>query len=79
MTSDLLTNPRYWRDRAEEIRSLAEGSIHAETKRMLEAIVVDYELLARRAEERLGGRRTGRLRLVRVHHRAAGGWRHRAG
>jgi hypothetical protein len=53
MTSDLLTNPQYWRDRAEEIRVLAERYIQPETKRMLENIVTDYERLARRAEERL--------------------------
>jgi hypothetical protein len=46
MTSNLLTDPRYWLDRAEEIRVLAERSVHAETKRMLETIVADYELLA---------------------------------
>jgi hypothetical protein len=57
MTSDLLNNPQYWRDRAEEIRQLAARSVHAETKRMLETIVADYELLARRAEERLSGSR----------------------
>jgi hypothetical protein len=49
----LLTNPEYWRDRAEEIRQLAARSLHAETRRMLEIIVADYELLAGRAEERL--------------------------
>jgi hypothetical protein len=58
MTSNLLTDPRYWLDRAEEIRVLAERSVHAETKRMLETIVADYELLARRAEERLRGSTT---------------------
>jgi hypothetical protein len=55
MTFDLLTNPEYWRDRAEELRQVAARSAHAETKRMLESIVADYELLARRAEERLRG------------------------
>jgi hypothetical protein len=55
MTSQLLTDPQYWRDRAEEIRVIAERYIHPETKRMLEKIVSDYELLARRAEERLRG------------------------
>jgi hypothetical protein len=49
MTSNLLTNPQYWLDRAEEIRVLAERSVYAETKRMLEKIVSDYELSARRA------------------------------
>jgi hypothetical protein len=55
MTSDLLTDPQYWRDRAEEIRVLAERTVDTETKRMLETLVADYELLARRAEERLRG------------------------
>jgi hypothetical protein len=55
MTSDLLTNPQYWRDRAEEIRVLAERSVDTEIKRVLETIVADHELLARRAEERLCG------------------------
>jgi hypothetical protein len=59
MTSNLLTNPQYWLDRAEEIRVLAERSIHAETKGMLEKIVSDYELLAQRAEERLRTRHIG--------------------
>jgi hypothetical protein len=57
MTFDLLTNPEYWRDRAEEIRQLGARGVDAETKRMLETIVTDYELLARRAEERLRGGR----------------------
>jgi hypothetical protein len=38
MTSNLLSDPQYWLDRAEEIRVLAERSVHAETKRMLETI-----------------------------------------
>jgi hypothetical protein len=55
MASDLLTNPQHWRDRAKEIRVLAERSTDPETKRMLQNIVADYELLARRAEGRLHG------------------------
>jgi hypothetical protein len=54
----LLTNPQYWLDRAEEIRVVAERSVHAETKRTLEKIVSDYEVLARRVEARLRGSRT---------------------
>ena len=53
MTSDLLTNPQFWRDRAEEIRVLSERYVARETKRMLQGIVADYEKLAQRAEERL--------------------------
>jgi hypothetical protein len=57
MTSNLLTNPQYWRDRAKEIRGLAERSTHADTKRMLQKIVADYEHLVQRAEQRLQGSR----------------------
>jgi hypothetical protein len=46
MASDLLTNPQHWRDRAKEIRVLAERSTDPETKRTLKNIVADYELLA---------------------------------
>jgi hypothetical protein len=53
MTSELLTTPQYWRDRAEEIQELAERSTHPETKRSLQNIAADYERLAERAEERL--------------------------
>jgi hypothetical protein len=53
MTSNLLTNPQYWRDRAKEIRVLAERSTHPETKRTLQNIAADYERLALRAEGRL--------------------------
>ena len=53
MTSDLLTNPQYWRDRAKEIQGLAERSTHLETMRTLQNIAADYEHLAQRAEERL--------------------------
>jgi hypothetical protein len=55
MTSDLLTNAQYWRDRAEEMRVLAERNVHAEIKRLLKKLVADYEVLARRAEERRRG------------------------
>lgn len=42
-------------DRAEEIRVLAERMVDAETNRTAEKIASDYELLARRAEERVRG------------------------
>jgi hypothetical protein len=55
MTSNLLTNPtQYWLDRAEGFE-LAERSVDAETKRIVERIAPDYELLARRAEEQQRG------------------------
>ena len=58
MTSALLTNPEYWRDRAEEVRVIAERMRDSENKRMMQNIVIGYELLAERAEERLRGNRS---------------------
>jgi hypothetical protein len=63
-TSDLLTNPQYWRDRAKEIRVFAQRSTHPETKRMLQNIVADSEHLAQRAEERLQESRREKRRRV---------------
>jgi hypothetical protein len=53
MTSRLLTTPQYWRDRAKEIRELAERSTHPETKGNLQNIAADYEHLAQRARGKI--------------------------
>ena len=50
----ILDDPQHWRDRAEEIRSLAEQMSDPETKRIMKGIADDYEKLAKRAEERRG-------------------------
>jgi hypothetical protein len=47
-----LNNPGYWRDRAEEIRAIAEHLKNASANTIL-ACASDYELLALRAEQRL--------------------------
>jgi hypothetical protein len=54
---ELLTNPKYWRDRAEEITAIADRLANQETKRTMQEIAVCYEQLARRAEERLNASR----------------------
>jgi hypothetical protein len=59
MASDLLTNPKYWRDRAEEIQAIADRLVNQETKRTMQGIAVCYEQLAQRAEERLSASRPG--------------------
>jgi hypothetical protein len=59
MTSDLLTNPKFWRDRAEEIRAIADRLVNQETKRMMQDIAICYEQLAQRAEERLSASTPG--------------------
>jgi len=51
----ILDDPEHWRDRADEIRSLAEQMSDAQTRRMLGGVADDYEKLAKRAEERRAG------------------------
>jgi hypothetical protein len=46
----------FWRERAEEARSVAASMIRAETKREMEIIALAYERLADHAE-RTAGRR----------------------
>jgi hypothetical protein len=59
MTSDLLRNPKYWRDRAKEIQAIADRLVNQETKRTMQDIAICYEQLAQRAEERLSASRPG--------------------
>ncbi len=60
MPERLLDNPKHWRDREEEKRSLAELMDNPETKRRLLKIADEYrhlaELAEQRVEERLGAR-----------------------
>jgi len=48
----ILDDPKHWRDRADEVRSLAEGMSDPVTRRMLSGVADDYEKLAKRAEQR---------------------------
>ena len=48
----ILDDPKHWRDRAEEVRSLADQMSDPTTRRMLEGVADDYENLAKGAEER---------------------------
>ena len=48
----ILDDPQHWRDRAEEVRSLADQMSDPQTRRMLEGVADDYETLAKGAEER---------------------------
>jgi hypothetical protein len=49
-----LDNPQLWRDRAEEARTMAEGTADADARRIMLSIAQNYEELAERAEQRLG-------------------------
>ena len=42
----------YWRSRAEEARTLADGFTNPETKRVLYRVAESYDQLAEQAEER---------------------------
>jgi hypothetical protein len=49
-----INDPKHWRERAEEARTVAEQMTHdAQSKRQMLQIAEDYEELARRAEKRL--------------------------
>jgi hypothetical protein len=47
-----IDNAKYWRDCAEEARSVADQIVHAETKDILMRIAQGYAQLARLAEAR---------------------------
>ena len=48
----MLLDAQHWRTRAQEIRALAQGITDLESKRTMLRIADDYELLAKRADER---------------------------
>jgi predicted Rossmann-fold nucleotide-binding protein len=49
----LMDDPKHWRARAEEIRTLAEDMNDLESRRTMLRIADDYEKLAKRAEQRV--------------------------
>jgi hypothetical protein len=50
----ILKDPKHWRRRAEQMRSLAEQMDDAEARRRLLKVATGYEQLAKRAQERSG-------------------------
>jgi hypothetical protein len=51
-----INDPKHWRDRAEEARTVADGLTHPDSKRRLLRIADDYDVLAKHAEKRLRDR-----------------------
>jgi len=48
-------NPKYWRDRAEEMRHVAAFMTNPDAKQKMLGVVESYEKLARQAEQNLVG------------------------
>jgi hypothetical protein len=47
-----LDDPEYWRDRAEQVRALADQVSNQKARDVILQIAAEYELLADRARER---------------------------
>ena len=55
MLSPFLHDPQRWKDRADQMRSLAGDTRDPESRTIMLRLANDYELLARRAEQRVFG------------------------
>jgi hypothetical protein len=51
--SDLLDNPKRWRERAEEARTIVAGMSDPEIKRIMQSVAESHEQFAQRAEQRV--------------------------
>jgi hypothetical protein len=54
-------DPKHWRERGEQLRTLAEGVNGADAKEQLLKLADDYERLASRAGERTANQGTAKL------------------
>jgi hypothetical protein len=55
MPTHFINDPKHWRDRAEEARTLADQMKDLESKAAMLRIAKDYDHLAERAEQRAKG------------------------
>jgi len=57
MPQDKLTNPEFWRFRAEEARSIADNMHHEQPKAVMLRIAEDYERIAKFFEQQARGKK----------------------
>ncbi len=55
MSASFINDPKHWRERAEQMRTIAEETHNPLAKETMLRIAQDYEHLAQRAEARLAG------------------------
>ena len=55
LTHPYINDPKYWRERAEELRSIAKLLDDTETKRQMRAIAASYDRLADHMQQRFEG------------------------
>ena len=55
MPASYINDPKHWRDRAKEMRALAQQMSDPAARDAALGIAADYEKLARRAEQRASG------------------------
>jgi hypothetical protein len=65
MTASHIDDPAYYRNWAEEIRTLSGAMKNIETKAQMARLALDYEKLAERAAQRANGEPLGDIQLVR--------------
>ena len=54
-------DPQHWRLRAEEVRTVADQMTHEESRAIMRRIALDYDRLAKLAEEQLADQERGAI------------------
>ena len=59
MARNFILDPTHWRFRAEETRTVADQMTHEEARTIMRRIALDYDRLAKLAEEQLADQERG--------------------